>query len=756
MWPVYYISPFSWTVRSMVNSEFTADAYATPLLGGPTGTDVVAPIAGDFYLGVFGFFKGLDWKWGGIAMTLSYAVLLGPILSSIAVTYVRARERPGSQRISESAFLEAAAKSADAVRALVASPSKPTLVLSDIAPEGASPSPASSPAAVAPTSPTSAAAASALPFEPITLSFAGVKYTVTLPDKEKTQKCLLSGVSGIMKPGSMTALMGASGAGKTTLLDVLAFRKTSGIVEGTFFLNGSPAKAPDFAARAAFAEQEDIHADYSTVREAIAFSAALRLPKSISAQSRDAFVDEVLTLLELMPIAGRRTGSLALGERKRLTIGVELASNPPVLFLDEPTTGLDARAASVVVRVIRNVAVSGRTVVATIHQPSAEVFFAFDELLLLAPGGHQVYAGPLGVRSASLAAFLGAVPGVSPLPPGVNPASWMLESLSSSGSGSGDAEAPRVDVRAAFAASSQNSAVVKGIAALSLAPTPLVKPPARPGFATAVSVLTSRMASYMWRNTLWNGLRLFTFSFLAIFFGLLYLRIDDSDQAGAFSKMAVMLNSIIFVSIITLNTAIPNFAQLRPVFYRERSAGFYHAAAYPLSLSATEAPATAFFALVFMSINYFLVGFIPTAGAFFTAYLSIALSAFWFATIGAGFIAFFPIPLLASIAGGMMIQFTILFGGINIPVSGLAGWSWFYYANGFAHALRLAFLPQYEGNADKILINGVSSTKEAFETAQLGLAPIDKWQALGCLAAIIFGGWVLMVFFYARINHQKK
>jgi hypothetical protein len=251
-------------------------------------------------------------------------------------------------------------------------------------------------------------------------------------------------------------------------------------------------------------------------------------------------------------------------------------------------------------------------------------------------------------------------------------------------------------------------------------------------------------------------LRLFTFTFLAIFFGLLYLRIDDSDQAGAFSKMAVALNGILFVSIISLNTGIPNFARLRAVFYREAAAGFYARAAYPLALSAAEIPWTAFFGLVFLPINYFMIGFKADAGAFFTAYLALTVASFWYTTIGQGFIAFFPIPLLANIAGGMMIQFTILFGGINISVNKLGGWAWFYYVNGFAHALRLFFLPQYEGDKAIIAINGALSTKEAFAFEQLGLAAADKWQAFGALVAIVFVAWALMVRFHVAINHTRR
>ena len=750
MWPIYYISPFSWTVRSIVNSEFTADVYGS--------------IKSDAYINAFGFFKGLDWKWGGIAMCFAYSLLLGPILSSLAVKYIRVRETPGSQRISEEIFLKAAAASALAVSASTSN-------LQSTAPTTASASTA-----------TTTIPPSIFPFTPAALSFSNIKYSVTLTDKNKTQKQLLAGISGTAEPGTMTALMGASGAGKTTLLDVLAFRKTTGIVTGEIAINGVPSlNGSDFARIAAFAEQEDVHADFTTVREAVTLSADLRLPASVPTSSRALFVSEVLTLLELVPIAERRTGSLSLGERKRLTIGVELASNPAILFLDEPTTGLDSRAAAVVVRVIRNVAKSGRTVIATIHQPSAEVFFGFDNLILLTQGGHCAYVGPLGEHSISLVSFLESIPFVPALRKGTNPANWMLEVLSGASANSDvdssetssvaivpvaavadtEAPSPKPDVRHAYVDSILSRNVIDKINVLTKngVGAKIIVPAERSGFLTQCSLLLTRMSSYMWRNTLWNGLRIFVFTFLAIFFGLLYLKVKDSDQAGAFSKMACAFNGILFVSIITINTGIPNYARLRSVFYRERAAGFYSALAYPLALSLAEIPWTLFFVALFQSINYFMVGFKETSGPFFTAYLSAAITSWWFAVLGMGMIAFFPIPLLANIAGGPLIQFSILFGGINISVNVLPeGWKWFYYCNGFSHALRLFFLPQYEGDNTLVPINGGTSfiTKESFAEYQLGLASKDKWQALGALSLIVLVAWVLMVTFYVKINHQKR
>jgi ATP-binding cassette subfamily G (WHITE) protein 2 (SNQ2) len=152
---------------------------------------------------------------------------------------------------------------------------------------------------------------------------------------------LLHNVHGYCKPGRLTALMGPSGAGKTTLLDNLGLRKRVGITSGELRMDGKDLM-PDFGRSTAFVEQQDVHDELSTVREAMRFSALLRQPASVSVEEKYKFVDQIIELLELEPLANAIIGSpgfgLSVEERKRVTIGVELAAAPSeLLFLDEPT-----------------------------------------------------------------------------------------------------------------------------------------------------------------------------------------------------------------------------------------------------------------------------------------------------------------------------------------------------------------------------------------------------------------------------------
>jgi ABC-type multidrug transport system ATPase subunit len=289
-------------------------------------------------------------------------------------------------------------------------------------------------------------ARSKLPFEPLSLTFKDICYDVPRPKSSTGEKQndsevgedtlrLLRHVSGAFRPGVLTALMGASGAGKTTLMDVLAGRKTGGSISGEVHVNGFPKNQATFARVMGYCEQEDVHLPQATVSEALHFSATLRLPSTVDKKTRTDFVEEVLALTELDRLRDAHIGELGVSglsveQRKRLTIAVELVANPSIVFMDEPTTGLDARAAGLVMSTVRATVNTGRTVVCTIHQPSIDIFEAFDELLVLKPGGMCVYFGPLGFEAQALIAYFSAIPGVHSIRPRHNPANWMLEQTS--------------------------------------------------------------------------------------------------------------------------------------------------------------------------------------------------------------------------------------------------------------------------------------------------------------------------------------
>jgi len=219
-------------------------------------------------------------------------------------------------------------------------------------------------------------------------------------------------------------------------------RKTSGTITGEIRLNGFAQERTSFLRCSGYVEQFDVQQAELTIRETVTFCARLRLDASDPAIENDAgklrYVDHVLETMELHDIQNLQVGSyeeggLTFEQRKRLAIACELAGSPSVLFLDEPTSGLDSRGALVVMRAMRRIADSGRTVCATIHQPSAAVFEMFDDLLLLKRGGNVVFFGELGEGSCKLVEYFESH-GANPIENGDNPAAWMLRSMANDGS----------------------------------------------------------------------------------------------------------------------------------------------------------------------------------------------------------------------------------------------------------------------------------------------------------------------------------
>jgi ATP-binding cassette subfamily G (WHITE) protein 2 (SNQ2) len=265
-----------------------------------------------------------------------------------------------------------------------------------------------------------------------------LSYDIATDDGEMRR--LLNDVSGYVKPGTLTALIGESGAGKTTLLNVLAQRIDVGVVHGHVSVNNStPGRS--FRRQTGYVQQQDVHLPESTVREALRFSAALRQPKDVPIEEKFAYVEKVIEILEMQDYAEAVIGvpgnGLNLEQRKRTTIGVELAAKPTLLFVDEPTSGLDSQSAWSIVRLMRKLANAGQATLCTIHQPSSVVFDEFDRLLLLTKGGKTVFFGDIGDRGQNVIDYFESN-GAFSCPTDANPAEYILDVIGAGTSGHAD------------------------------------------------------------------------------------------------------------------------------------------------------------------------------------------------------------------------------------------------------------------------------------------------------------------------------
>ncbi|KAK1376049.1 hypothetical protein POM88_032242 [Heracleum sosnowskyi] len=283
----------------------------------------------------------------------------------------------------------------------------------------------------------------------------------------------------------------------------------------------------------------------------------LRLPSEVDTDKRKMFVNEVLELVELDTLKEALVGlpgvnGLSTEQRKRLTIAVELVSNPSIIFMDEPTSGLDARAAAIVMRTVRNTVDTGRTVVCTIHQPSIDIFEAFDELFLMKRGGLELYAGPVGRQSCELIEYFEAIQGINKIKDGYNPATWMLEVTASS---------QEMILGVDFTAIYHNSDLYKRNKALI---RELSTP--RPG-SSDISFPTIMFGSMFWD---------------------LGSKIDTRQDL--FNAMGSMYAACLFLGVQNAASVQPVVAVERTVFYRERAAGMYSALPYAFAQVLVEIP----------------------------------------------------------------------------------------------------------------------------------------------------------------------
>ncbi|KAF9362480.1 hypothetical protein BGX34_006057, partial [Mortierella sp. NVP85] len=254
---------------------------------------------------------------------------------------------------------------------------------------------------------------------PATLMFKQMNYTIG-------GKEVLNDISGLVKPGQVMAIMGASGAGKTSLLDILARRNKSGTIQGQIYVNGRTVSNEEYKRVVGYVDQEDTLMPTLTVYETILYSALLRLPRDMSFEAKRYRVMETMSELGILGIKDMRVGSsgqrsISGGEKRRVSIACELVTSPSVLFLDEPTSGLDSYNAYNVVECLVTLARTyNRTVVCTIHQPRSNIFALFDQLVLLAKG-QLVFSGETRLLNPHLQS-LG-----HPCPEGFNMADYMLD-----------------------------------------------------------------------------------------------------------------------------------------------------------------------------------------------------------------------------------------------------------------------------------------------------------------------------------------
>uniref|UniRef100_A0A7N6BAM6 ABC transporter domain-containing protein n=1 Tax=Anabas testudineus TaxID=64144 RepID=A0A7N6BAM6_ANATE len=467
-----------------------------------------------------------------------------------------------------------------------------------------------------------------------TVSFHSIYYKVKqggscFSCKKAATKDILIDLNGIMKPG-LNAIMGATGSGKSSFLDVLAARKDPAGLTGEVLIDGAP-QPPNFKCLSGYVVQDDVVMGTLTVRENLSFSAALRLPSTISQQEKEQKVDKLIQELGLTRVANSRVGTQLIrgvsgGERKRTNIGMELIIDPPVLFLDEPTTGLDASTANSVLLLLKRMARNGRTIILSIHQPRYSIYRLFDSLTLLVHG-KLVYHGP---AQTALEYFsdIGYT-----CEPHNNPADFFLDVINgdsiSVALSKMEAEGTRLDKLVEEYINCYHYKQTKAELG--------TKPSWIESHYVTITYNTSFLTQFRWvlkrtfKNIMLNPqtsiAQVAVTLFLALVVGAIFFDVKN-DSSGIQNRFGALFFIVVNQCFSSLSSA-ELFISERKLFIHEYISGYYRLSVYFLSKILSDIITLRTIpAMVFTCVAYFMIGLKPTAEAFFLFMFTVILAAY--------------------------------------------------------------------------------------------------------------------------------
>jgi len=439
--------------------------------------------------------------------------------------------------------------------------------------------------------------------------------------EEDENRVIIDNVSGTVKPGQFLAIIGASGAGKTTLLNYLSGKDPSKNLhkEGHVLVNGSERDTIDYNKYVAYVQQDDVLFQTMTVKECVEFAARMKLPPSTDHEAK---VEELLLNLKLEKAANTKIGGpmvkgVSGGERKRTSIAVELISDPNLIFLDEPTTGLDSYTAQNVVEVLNALTESGRTVICTIHSPNTEIFESFDQLMLMA-SGHIIY-----MNDASKAVDYFASIGQE-CPPRTNPADFFMNMMSIEALDDPDVEDEkelkkrRTEVERDYKkhidylyTQYENSELKCDADSIHPESKTLTKDSEQQEYSPTLyrqfTMLLIRSLKNIFRLPEASYVKVLTYVFTSLLILLVYGRLGDDEQSIQSRNGVIFLTLLIYI-MNPFQGIVLVFPDEKPVFLREQSAKMYSPTMYYCSLVVSQIPILLICTTLSAVLVYFPIG----------------------------------------------------------------------------------------------------------------------------------------------------
>ncbi|KAM7344611.1 ATP-binding cassette sub-family G member 1-like isoform 1-T1 [Cochliomyia hominivorax] len=439
----------------------------------------------------------------------------------------------------------------------------------------------------------------------INIEFNNLTYEV--PDRKQGTKTVLKSINGEFRSNQLTVIMGTSGSGKTSLLNLLAgyrINKTSGIVN----INKRPQNMQIFRKISRYILQDDYVSPHFTVMESMMFAAKLKLDSNLSEQQYLEEINKILENLYLRNNANTKVFNLSGGEKKRLCIALELLNSPKVLFLDEPTTGLDEYSALQCVTLLKNLAESGRTIICSIHAPSARMLQIFDHLYVLADG-ECVYQG----STTNILTYLMKIGLECPIT--YNPADFVIEVAARE---YGDYHKEMVneiqngkiykwlpietDIERKDQISHFNSDTVEDF---ELEISTILRKCTKTPWLLEYKILFNRMLKQMWRDKSYIKLKVFVQLFMIFSISVVYIGIGSNAKMTVYNYHLASLTAIAFAFLSMcpmLSHAPLEMNYLRREYFNQ----WYRLSSYFMALITTQIPDILILGTICSAMLYFV------------------------------------------------------------------------------------------------------------------------------------------------------
>ncbi len=592
------------------------------------------------------------------------------------------------------------------------------------------------------------------------LSFEWNNINFSITKKEKEHK-ILQNLSGEVKSGELLAILGPSGSGKTSFLNILSNkvkREKYITLTGKITLNHKLQREINFKNISAFVEQDDILYPQMTVFESLLMTSRMRLPSDISINNKNQMVDNLVRKLGLSDVKDSKIGNvlkrgISGGEKKRTCIGLELLTKPLIIFLDEPSSGLDSYQAKNIIQILKDLTNNGHIVICSIHQPSSNIYKMFDKILFLSQG-KTIYFGDGGKKCIDYFNNLGFG-----CPAHFNPSDYILDLISLDYSSEELLKSSKQQVNMLIESYNQREHFVD----ISLDDDDDIENFTEFQNQTHFNSTWMEQFKLLFKRSLNEELkdktslmiRISTNFFFCMILSMIYSGIDDG-QKSIQDTFGLLFFICINQSFGCLFPTLKKFAVEREIMFKERESKSYYCSAFYLAKFLSSYPIELCIVYTYSSIVYWAVGLNNDLMAF--AIYLIIISLLVLASMGMGLVISSlakNINVAMSMASPFMIVI-LLFGGFYSNLSNMPVWiSWLQYFSFISWGFQGLIINEY---ADKTLeCFDIEETEPCLTTGKQVLSrySFDVYTKTECILFMFLIGILFHILSYLVLRFKK-